>query len=301
MISGTVFDIQKFSLHDGPGIRTTVFLKGCGLRCWWCHNPESQRPAPELMLHPQLCIGCGACVEACPQHAIQVQNGGFITDRELCEKCGTCVDTCYADARTITGQTMTVADVLATVTRDTTFYDESGGGVTFSGGEPLLQPDFLLALLQACKQEGLHTVVDTCGHAPTANLEAILPYTDLFLYDLKLMDAERHRTFTGASNTLLLQNLHLLAKHQHPVIIRVPLIPGINDDDDNIRQLGKLVSTLPSVQQVNLLPYHRIGGDKHAQLGRLNPMPPTDPPTDDQMAAIKQTLASYGLPVEVGG
>ena len=301
MSSGIVFDIQRFSLHDGPGIRTTVFLKGCGLRCWWCHNPESQHPRPELLLHPELCIQCGACVAECPQGAIRLDRNAYITDRALCETCGACVIACMAEAREIIGQEMTVEQVIDDVLRDVIFYDESGGGVTFSGGEPLLQGEFLLDLLQACKAYDLHTIVDTCGHANPETLARVRPYVDLFLYDVKVMDNARHRDVTGASNTLILKNLHTLAEHNHPVVVRVPIIPTINDDDDNLRQLGELVRSMPNIQQVDILPYHKLGKDKYDRIGRANPMPETEAPSEAVMLNVKQRLEAFGLNVTIGG
>lgn len=301
MSSGIVFDIQKFSLHDGPGIRTTVFLKGCGLRCWWCHNPESQHPRPELLLRVELCIQCGACVAECPQGAIQPDGDAFVTDRALCERCGECLTACVAEAREIVGQEMTVEQVMDDVLRDVIFYDQSGGGVTFSGGEPLLQGEFLLDLLQACKAHDLHTIVDTCGHANVDTLARVRPYVDLFLYDVKVMDDARHREVTGVSNALILDNLRFLAAHNHPVIVRVPVIPNINDDEDNLRQLGDLVRSMPNITQVNILPYHKLGKDKYDRLAHTNPMPETAEPSEDAMLDVKRVLESFGLNVTIGG
>jgi pyruvate formate lyase activating enzyme len=299
--SGIVFDIKKFSLHDGPGIRTTVFFKGCGLRCWWCHNPESQRPRPELLLRPELCIQCGACLVECPQGAVRRNGEQYVTDRERCDRCGSCVAVCTADAREMVGREMTVEQVMAEVLTDMVFYDESGGGVTFSGGEPLLQGDFLLDLLRACKAYDLHTVVDTCGFARTETFDRVRPYVDLFLYDLKLMDDRRHREVTGASNGLILDNLRRLAECHHPVVLRVPIIPQINDDEENLRQIGALVRSLPNIKQVDILAYHTLGIDKYERLNSPNPMPETTPPSADEMAAIKRLLETFGLTVTVGG
>lgn len=305
MTHGLVFDIKKFSLHDGPGIRTTVFLKGCGLRCWWCHNPESQRPQPELLLNPERCIACGACAADCPEGAITVTTGSeyieVMTDRKRCACCGTCVEGCYADARTIVGRAMTVADVLAEILRDQPFYDQSAGGVTVSGGEPLLQPVFLEALLAACQTSGLHTTVDTCGHIPTAALDRVRPYVNLFLYDLKIMDEARHRQYTGATNTLLLHNLRHLAEHGHRIIVRVPIIPGITDDTANLEAIAAFLKPLNTIERIDILAYHRIGGDKYTRLGRTNPMPPTEPPTATSMAAVERILARTQVSVRIGG
>ena len=251
--AGVVFDIKKFSIHDGPGIRTTVFLKGCPLRCLWCHNPESQRSGPEVMLRGERCIACAACLEACAQGAITINGSGAVTDRALCIECGLCTASCYAEARELVGRTMTVAEVLAEIEGDISFYDESGGGVTFSGGDPLLQRDFLLALLKACRAKEIHTAVDTSGSFSWPALEMIRPYVDLFLYDLKLMDEERHKRVTGVSNRLILQNLEALSKLGHKIIIRVAVVPGINDDERNIYQTGAFAASLPHLEGVSLL------------------------------------------------
>lgn len=301
MISGIVFDIKRFSLHDGPGIRTTVFLKGCGLHCPWCHNPESQNPRPELMLRPELCVRCGACVVTCPQGAIAWDGERYVTDRGLCTQCGECTSVCYAEAREIVGREMTVDAVMAEIMRDAAFYDESGGGVTFSGGEPLLQGEFLLALLQACKAQGLHTALDTCGYAPTSTLSAVRQHVDLFLYDVKLMDDQRHRQVTGVSNGPILDHLRLLAADGQRVILRVPVIPQVNDDEENIRQIAALARGLPSIERIDLLAYHRIGNNKYDRLDRPNPMPETVPPSPDRLSDIVRAFESAGLQVKIGG
>ena len=298
MTSGIVFDIKKFSIHDGPGIRTTVFLKGCGLRCWWCHNPESQHPKPELLLRSNVCIECGVCVTACPQHAISEQ---FTTDRPVCLQCGQCTTVCYADAREIVGSVMTVPQVMDALLRDVPFYDESEGGVTFSGGEPLLQPDFLKALLDACKAHDLHTVLDTCGFAPWEALNSVRHQVDLFHFDLKLMDSQYHRTVTGASNPRILDNLRRLTRQGHRVVIRIPIIPHINDNDDNLHMTAGFVQSLPNIERVDLLPYHEVGSDKYVRLGRPKPMSRTTVPTPDHMQEIKEKMETFGLNVSIGG
>ncbi len=301
MTHGLVFDIKKYSIHDGPGIRTTVCFKGCPLSCWWCHNPESQASQYEVMLHDNRCIRCGACVDACPHHAIAWVEGEPITDRAVCERCGTCLDECYAEARQIVGREMTVEQVMAEIAPDTAFYDESRGGVTFSGGEPLLQRDFLLALLQACQARDLHTAVDTSGFASWDTVDRIRSLADLFLYDLKLIDDERHREFTGVTNQPILRNLFDLSARGHAIVIRVPIVPGINDDEGSIRQLAEFIAALPNRHPIELLPYHHIAIDKYLRLGKTYRLFEVRRPDDERMDQIAQQLRQFELPVSVGG
>jgi pyruvate formate lyase activating enzyme len=294
--TGLIFDIKKYSIHDGPGIRTTVFFKGCPLSCWWCHNPESQARAVEMMVRDKRCIGCGACVETCPQQAITLNgHGAPVTNWEKCDACGDCAAVCYAEARQQVGRQMSVAEVLADIERDRAFYDESGGGVTFSGGEPLLQPDFLLALLRACRERDIHTALDTCGHARWPALDRVRPYVNLFLYDLKLMDEAKHRQVTGVSNRLILDNLQRLSQAGHAITVRIPVIPGVNDDDDSLRQIAAFLAGLPHLQGVELLPYHRIALDKYVRLNKAYLLDDTQPPPVERMAEIGQMMAGFGL------
>ena len=301
MTKGIVFDIKKFSIHDGPGIRTTVFFKGCPLSCWWCHNPESQASEPELVFRESRCIRCGACLEVCTQGAISWDGDVVSTDGERCTLCGDCVQVCYAEAREIAGQEMTAAQVMTEIERDIPFYDESDGGVTFSGGEPLLQRDFLLALLRACKEKEIHTALDTCGFATWETLDSIRKHVDLFLYDLKLMDDAKHRKFTGVSNKLILANLQALSLRGHDIILRVPIIPGINNDNENIRQIGTFAAALPHLNQVDILPYHHAAVEKYRRLKKVYGLPETHPPSDERMAKIAQILEEFGLQVKTGG
>jgi pyruvate formate lyase activating enzyme len=301
MAQGLVFDIKKFSTHDGPGIRTTVFFKGCPLNCPWCHNPESQSPQRELVVRPNRCIHCGACLSACTHGAVIQEGDEYGIAAEHCQLCGACVEVCYAEAREIVGQVMTAAEVMAKVERDIAFYDQSGGGVTFSGGEPLAQPEFLGTLLRASKQAGIHTAVDTCGHAPWPVLDAIRGDVDLFLYDLKLMDDQEHRRLTGVSNQLILENLRALSEGRHAIILRLPVIPGITDSPENVRQLAAFAASLPHLQGIDLLPYHTTALDKYARMKRTYSLQGLRPPAAEALAEITRALQRPGVPVRIGG
>ena len=300
-MKGTVFNIMRYSVHDGPGIRTTVFLKGCPLHCKWCHNPEAISSEVELMYRKDRCLRCGDCVTACPHGAATLIDGKTAIDRELCMQCGTCVDACAADARELIGKEMSVDEVMLEIMKDVPFYDQSGGGVTFSGGEPLLQHEFLLECLKACKARRLRTALDTTGFSSPAIVERISEYTDLFLYDLKTMDDTRHKEYTGVSNALVLQNLRMLSRRGKEIIIRMPVIPGVNDQPDNIRETGAFVASLGTVREMQILPYHDAGAEKYSRLGRDNPMPVTLPASHEVMSHVAENLREYGLTINVGG
>ncbi len=268
--SAVIFDLQRFSLHDGPGIRTTVFLKGCPLRCLWCSNPESQRPEPQLAFVSSKCRHCLACVEACPHGAHLAVDGRHRWTSERCRACFHCVDACPHEALRRIGRTMSVEQVMQMVRKDRRYYEKTGGGLTLSGGEPTLQADFCYELLRQAKAEGIHTCVETAGCAPPDVLERLLPVVDLFLYDVKLFDERQHEKYIGASNRLILANLRRLAAGNAPVVLRCPIIPGVNDDDGHFEQIAALRRELPNIRGVEVMPYHDYGRSKAADIGRTD-------------------------------
>jgi len=299
MQTGLVFNIQRYSVQDGPGIRATVFLKGCPLRCGWCHNPEGLAPAREVMVNEGRCCGCARCRLACPQ---ATPGEGPLPARVAgCEFCGACTTACPADCRRIIGEEMTVADVLRMALQDRIFFEESNGGVTFSGGEPLMQPAFLRALLSACREEGVHTAIDTCGMAALEDLRAIVPFTDLFLFDLKFLDEETHRRYTGASNRRILENLEVLGRDHGNIWLRVPLIPGVNDDPVELARVARFAANLEGIRQVNVLPYHRTGLHKWERLGRVREGTEYPAASDETLAGAKAIFEDEGLTAKTGG
>jgi pyruvate formate lyase activating enzyme len=297
---GIVFDVKRYATDDGPGIRTTVFFKGCPLRCWWCHNPESQYPKPELMYKRSRCKGSGECAKICPTNAISKGAQYVSINRKLCNLCGKCALDCPSDALMLVGRAAREDEILKEIEKDVTFYDESAGGVTFSGGEPLMQPDFLEALLEGCEERNIHTALDTCGYASCETVDRIKDKVDLFLYDIKSMDDRAHRKYTGVSNKVIIRNFKRLVENGSNISIRFPIIPGVNDDAENITRTGEFALS-HGVKQVCLLPYHRAGIEKYRNLDKTYRLEDLQSPSDEKMQMIKEKLIMLGLDVRIGG
>ena len=302
-VTGTVFNIQHYSIHDGPGIRTDVFLKGCFLRCAWCQNPESQLIKQQLFYFKAKCTGCGRCVDICPEHGIQINEAKSNTDRSKCKGCGRCVQVCPNEARSLIGKEMTVLEVFQKVKGDEIFYKRSNGGVTLTGGEPLFQSDFSKNLLSLCRRAGVHTVMETCGYTIWETLEDILQYVDLVLYDFKHMNEEKHQKFTGVSNALVLDNVRKIYHElKIPIWARIPVIPGYNDSDENIHASAKFVANeLSTSIPVQLLAYHQLGESKYERLGQEGKNISITPPTNEHMLKLQKIVSSYGLDTYIGG
>ncbi len=307
--TGVVFDIQRFSIHDGPGIRTTVFLKGCSLACFWCHNPEGRRPRPELMYDADRCISCGECVEVCPNAAHAMHDDLHVFDRDSCRTAGACVDVCCSGALEMAGRWMTVDDVVAEVLIDKPFYSRSGGGVTLSGGEPGLRSEFSRDVLARCKAEGIHTAIETCGNCHWDELLKILKYTDLVMMDLKLITREVHRDATGSTNERILGNAIKLAALPIPILFRTPIVPTVNDNAEEFGRISAFVSQLHDLRaagangaagvpiRLELLPFHNLAAHKYSNLGMEYRARELRPPSRETMKALGQIAIDQGLDV----
>lgn len=302
MNSGIFFDIKRYSINDGPGIRVTVFLKGCPLSCVWCHNPESISPKVQKMYSHSKCIGCSDCVEHCPENALTLTNEGIITQVEACTLCGICAEVCPTKAMEMTGKLDTVDNIMKMIERETVFMDQSEGGVTFSGGEPLRQSEFLIELLDACGRNGIHRTVDTSGFANTETLLEVAKRTDHFLYDLKMMNSEKHKKYTGVPNEKILSNLKILAETGASINIRIPFIKGVNSDNENMEETAIFIAGLSGEKKiVNLLPYHNIMTKKYQKLGgNYHQDELSEPSMEDKKTALA-IFEKHGIKAIIGG
>lgn len=306
MTSGSIFDIKRFALHDGPGLRTTVFLKGCPLSCKGCHNPEGQRTTPELLFRPDRCTLCGDCVPACPHDALTLSEGGLEVHWDLCELHGACAEVCLPGALEVMGRQRSVPEVVDLLEDDRIYFDESGGGVTFSGGEPFSQPDFLRALLEECRERELRVTLDTCGHVAPETFRELAPLAKHLLFDLKLIDEARHEEFTGVHNRWILENIawaiRAAGEGKGPTLmVRIPLIPGVNDDEENLKSTATFLVGFSTPPPVDILPYHRLGVDKYERLGRAYELSEVKPPKDGMVGRAVRILKIEGLNVTVRG
>jgi pyruvate formate lyase activating enzyme len=300
-VKGTLFNIQRYAIHDGPGIRTTAFLKGCPLSCAWCHNPEGRSGDAELLILRERCLECDACVEACPNPPPVGHRDCDPSDAHKCVRCGACADACPAGARRLAGAEMTVKDLVDEAERDRPFYEETGGGVTFSGGEPLVQGEFLLACLEECRRRGLHVAVDTCGFASRELMLQVSSLAGLLLFDLKVMDEKKHEELTGVPLGPILENLRAADSSGVEIVIRFPLIPGVTDGDENIEALGVFVASLENTRGVHVLSFHRTASDKYERLGRRWVYSGLKPAPGDAVDRVIAGLAGHGLAATSGG
>lgn len=293
-MKATIFEIKRFAVHDGDGIRTTVFFKGCPLRCRWCHNPEGISPKPSLAFYEHKCIGCGECLSVCPSGAHKIEDGAHTLDRSLCISCGRCADACIGEALTLYGRKVTVDELLPLLLEDREFYENSGGGVTLSGGECLIYPDFCAELLRRLKDEGIHTAIDTSGFATRETLDKVIPYTDVFLYDLKACDRETHIYSTSQPNDIILENLRYLEERAKSVEIRIPYVPEYNSGD--ISAIAEILSGFENISKIRVLPYHSYAASKYRALGMENTLPERMPSESDVEGARNIIRAITNIP-----
>lgn len=300
--TGLVYDLQRFAIHDGPGIRTLVYMKGCPIGCLWCSSPQTQRMAPEILHVEVKCQKCGRCAQVCPLQAITLPEDGYPKiDRDLCDVCGQCVEECPNGALEMLGRWMTIDELFREVNKDSPFYRRSNGGVTVGGGEPTMQAEFVTAFLRRCRQSYIHTVIETCGYVQWAHLDKMLDYVDLVYMDIKHVDEAAHRQLTGASNQLILENARKVAAIR-PLIVRIPVIPGHNDSDDNMLDTAVFAANLGGeFLSVELLPYHKFGTQTYIRLGREYELADVEPPSDDHMKRLRELVESCGVRVQMGG
>ena len=288
-------DIKKFAVHDGPGIRTTLFVKGCPLHCKWCHNPESISFEKQLSYLYAKCIGCGECVSVCPTGSHNISEKGHIFNRQSCIGCGACEEACLGDALKLYGKDITLEEAYNVIMEDKSFYDNSGGGATISGGEPMMQADFVAALFKKLRESGVHTAIDTCGYVKFSEYEKVIPYTNMFLYDLKHIDSKKHKAAVGKPNELILENLLKLDNTGIDIEIRIPFVPGINTDEETVRGMAEFMSRCRHITRVKVLPYHSLAGSKYESLDMENTLPKVDSPSDEMLDWAADLISSYGV------
>jgi pyruvate formate lyase activating enzyme len=298
---GLVSKIQRYSIKDGPGIRTTVFLKGCSMQCEWCCNPELINPHPEILKDQNVCIHCGECFSKCPDEALLEDGNEYVINRTLCTACGICVEVCPVGAYELIGRPMSVNELVRKLVKDRVFYEVSDGGVTFSGGEPTLQYGFVKKAAQELKRNQIHVALETCGNVPWEYLQELLDVVDLVLYDIKFVDNEKHTRFTGASNEVIMQNAEKLSDVGLPLIIRLPLLPGINDAIEDINGMVNFIQGLETVQRVDILPYHRLGIGKYLMLGKEYRLGTLEPPDRNHLEKLRDLIQVQGFKVAIGG
>lgn len=298
--TGIITEVQGFTVHDGPGIRSMAFFKGCPLRCKWCQNPETWAVRPELMHNPDDCIGCNKCINVCTQKAVTVSNGGIEINRELCNVCGVCAQTCYGRALKMTGKCMTVDELYEKLMEDKVFHKNSGGGVTLSGGECTMQSKFVVALLKKLKEENVHTAIETCGHCSWENFREVVQYVDLVLFDIKVPDDEKSKVYTGHDTSLILQNLEGISKMGKDIVIRFPMIPGVNDDKVSLQAVAD-IAIKNNISRINILPFHQAGTSKWKAIGKPYSLEDLRTPTDEEVDAALNLFLSRGLDASVGG
>lgn len=298
-LEGTVFNIQRYSLHDGPGIRTIPFLKGCPLACKWCSNPESQKPQPEIMYQKSNCIHCGKCFEACRYGALSKENP-YMVDRDRCVACGACAEVCPTNALVLKGKKMTVWEVIHELQKDENIYRRSDGGITLSGGESLSQPKFTRELLRACKERGWHTAIETTGMTTKEIIELVMPFVDLALTDIKIIDPSIHKNVTGVDNQIILENL-IRISNLTKTIVRIPVIPNVNDNIEAIREIAEFTKLMKNINEIHLLPYHNFGENKYNLLGRIYPLHGVKELPKDKINLLKQEIEKFDIACQIGG
>jgi len=302
MSTSLIFDIKKYAINDGPGIRMTVFFKGCNLSCEWCHNPESMSPKVQKMYTASKCIGAAKCIDNCPNEALELTENGVVTNYDMCNLCGKCAEVCPTKAFEMLGQHISIKDLIKQIENESIFFDQSGGGVTFSGGEPLMHSDYLLEALKECGKRFYHRVVDTTAFSKQEILLEVAKHTELFLIDLKVMDAQLHKKFTGVSNEKILSNIIELAKTDCELIFRMPLIKGVNTNEDNIMRTALFINSLEGNRtKINLLPYHNIAENKHSKLGIKNKFVSFETPDENELINIISSFNTYGIDATIGG